>query len=168
MQILGRNVRLEAAEQFPENEPGRIACKRAGGETISAEYGRQENDECTAPEHMARRPFRRIKLPQPIAGKKEQAEQRSRRGEAGAESVFSWNYTPPNHARKKRASTVVPNASARRKARESVGSYLLFSMALTVCRVTPQRLAQLFLRKSLFRAERTNLVVHTLNLRISA
>lgn len=55
MQILGRNVRLEAAEQFPENEPGRIACKRAGGETISAEYGRQENDECTAPEHMARR-----------------------------------------------------------------------------------------------------------------
>ena len=69
---------MEAAEQFPENEPGRIACKRAGGETISAEYGRQENDECTAPEHMARRPFRRIKLRQPIAGKKEQAEQRSR------------------------------------------------------------------------------------------
>lgn len=41
----------------------------------------------------------------------------------------------------KSASTVVPSSCANRKASARVGSYLLFSMALTVWRVTPQRLA---------------------------
>ena len=39
-------------------------------------------------------------------------------------------------------STVVSSSRARRKARERVGSYLLFSMALMVCRDTPHRLAR--------------------------
>lgn len=47
---------------------------------------------------------------------------------------------PMSHGLKS-SSTVVPNSLAKLKAKAKVGSYLLFSMALTVCRETPHLLA---------------------------